>query len=97
MLATEEGGLDRPVYPKYRPNHNFGDANNLAMYIGQVEISEGGCINPGETKELVIRFLNARSLEEQLVPGKTWRIQHGTKLIANAEVLQVVGKIQPKK
>ena len=38
LLPTEEGGRHTPVTAKFKPNHNFGDTENLVFYIGQIEL-----------------------------------------------------------
>jgi elongation factor Tu len=89
VLAAADGGRRRPFTAKYRPNHNFGGAENRNFFIGQVEVPEGEWIYPGETRELTITFLNALDLREQLTPGRQWRIQEGSRLVATAELLSL--------
>ena len=90
LLPTEQGGKSNPVGCRYRPNHNFGDAENRHFFIGQVELREGELLHPGETKDLLIRFFDVRGLREMLVPGAKWRIQEGSMLVATAEVIAVL-------
>ena len=88
MLSAAEGGRSQPFYKNYRPNHNFGDASNRGMYIGQVELQERNQLGPGEECEAIVRFINGVGLREQLVPGRIWRIQEGMKLVGTAEMLR---------
>jgi translation elongation factor EF-Tu-like GTPase len=90
MLTEVEGGRRAPVRARYRPNHNFGGPENRHFFIGQVEIPEGELLNPGETRELVITFLNVGGLVAELIPGRQWRIQEGARLVAVAEVLAIL-------
>jgi len=91
VLETELGGRKGPIFDKYRPNHNFGDAENLCMYDGQIAIPDDDRIYPGETRDVWITFLNRKVLSEKLKPGRQWRIQEGPRqLVATAEVLSVV-------
>ena len=90
VLSTAEGGRQGPFKAPYRPNHNFGDADNHILYIGEVEVPEGTSIQPGEVVELMVRFLNVRGLSEKLTIGRTWQIQEGPKLVATGEVLKVL-------
>ena len=90
VVKTEDGGRTGAFTQKYRPNHNFGSAENREFFIGQVEIPEGVWISPGETHDLVITFLNVQGLAKNLKIGRHWRIQEGSKLVANAEVLSVI-------
>ncbi len=89
VLATADGGRSGPFTARYRPNHNFGGAENRHFFIGQVEVPEGEWVHPGETRELTITFLNVAGLQEQLTSGKRWRIQEGSRLIATAELLSL--------
>lgn len=92
LVPTNEGGRKSPILDKLRPNHNFGDADNRSMYIGQIELGEGQSLAPGESRQVIVRFLNVRGLREQLTVGRVWRIQEGMKLIGTAEVLSVENK-----
>jgi translation elongation factor EF-Tu-like GTPase len=91
VLATADGGRSVPFTAKYRPNHNFGGADdNRHFFIGQVEVPEGEWVYPGETRELTITFINVAGLREQLTPGRRWRLQEGWRLIATAELLSLL-------
>lgn len=79
-----------PFTARFRPNHNFGAAEDRVFYIGQIEVPEGTWVHPGDTRELEITFLNVRGLAELLIPGRTWRIQEGPRQVATGEVLAVL-------
>jgi len=89
VLSSESGGRSRPFIHPYRPNHNFGKPDSREFYIGQIELPEGEEVFPGETRELVVKFLSGRGLRELLHVGREWRIQEGAKLVAIARVLEV--------
>ena len=91
FLTTENGGLKMPIRPLFRPNHNFGAPDERVFYIGQVEIPQGTQIQPGQTCDLTVTFLNVRGLAEQLQLGRSWRIQAGPTLVAIAQVLSIQG------
>ncbi len=90
VVSTEDGGRKGPFTKHYRPNHNFGDTENRAFYIGQIEVADGDWVYPGETRDLEITFLNVGDLINLLKVGRTWRIQEGQKHVASAEVLQML-------
>jgi translation elongation factor EF-Tu-like GTPase len=90
LLSTNDGGKTRPVSTRYRPNHNFGDSSNRTFYIGQFEVPEDRLIQPGETAEIVIAFLNVVGVADLLQVGRKWRIQEGGMLVGEAEVLSVL-------
>lgn len=90
VLAAADGGRTTPFTANYRPNHNFGAADNRHYFIGQVEVPEGEWIHPGETRDLAITFMNVPGLREQLTTGRRWRIQEGARLVATAELLSLL-------
>jgi elongation factor Tu len=90
VVPTEQGGRKGPFATNFRPNHNFGGPDDRIFYIGQIEVPEGAWVHPGETRDLLITFLNVRGLADLLQVGRTWRIQEGGRLIANAEVLSLL-------
>lgn len=89
LLATDQGGKERPITKNYRPNHNFGSPDNRNMFIGQVELEEGEFLYPGQTRNLVVTFLNVRGLRKNLTIGAEWRIQEGLRLVGFGVVKRV--------
>ena len=89
VLPREQGGRQGPFTTSYRPNHNFGGPDDRIFYIGQVEVPQGAWVHPGETRDLVIAFLNVRGISDLLQVGRTWRIQEGSRHVATGEVLAV--------
>lgn len=92
FLSTEAGGRSGPCWGVYRPNHNFGGPDDRQFYIGQVQVPEGEVVQSGETRNLEVWFLNGPSLSQLLQVGRQWRVQEGKKLVANAEILEVLRK-----
>jgi hypothetical protein len=64
--------------------------DNRVFYIGQIEIPEGTELRPGEVRDLVVEFFNVRGIADLAKVGAEWRIQEGPKLVANAEVLELI-------
>lgn len=90
FLSTEEGGRNAGVLSGYRPNHNFGLPDGREFYIGQVDFELGQMIQPGESREVSICFIQGPGLIDKLQLGQTWRIQEGPKLVAIGEVLEIM-------
>jgi hypothetical protein len=86
-MHTSRDGL------RWRPNHNFEPPDGRAFYIGQVESSSGEAIQPGESREVGIRFIDGPGLRESLAPGHGWRLQEGPTLVAIAKVIEILGEI----
>ena len=92
VLRTEDGGRQTAFKGGYRPNHNFGAAEDRVFYVGQVEAPEGTWVSPGETRDLVVTFLNVRGLGALLTVGRKWRIQEGPTHVATGEVLALLSE-----
>lgn len=91
LVKTEEGGRHTPVVGgiPFRPNHNFGNAENRNFYIGQINFKKDDVVKPGEERTVEIVFLNVKGLKELLRIGTEWRIQEGPTLIAMGEALKI--------
>ena len=76
----------------WRPNHNFGAQEDRVFYIGQVEFDQPGTIEIGQTRDVLVRFMDGPGLKEQLLPGRSWRVQEGLTLVATARVIEVLGE-----
>ncbi len=86
VLPAPEGG--HPIRTGARPNHNFGTASNREFYIGQIELDCGEEIAAGESGEIYVRFLSGPGLRDLLTIGRSWRLQAGARLIAEATITQ---------
>ena len=91
LLPSAESGRTVPIRGSYRPNHNFGTADNREMDIGFLEFKEGEMLRPGESTELEITLWPRPGLRETVQPGREWRIQEGGHLVAVGTVLEVLG------
>jgi translation elongation factor EF-Tu-like GTPase len=92
MLSRDQGGRATGIRSGYRPNHNFGGAENRQFYIGQVDLGSREFLNPGDSQEVLIEFLHGPGIEEAVKAGATWRIQEGPQLIAVGTVIEVLGE-----
>ena len=90
LLPGTSHGRRSNSHVRWRPNHNFGAPDGRDFYIGQVEFDDAGAIEPGQTRNVMVRFLDGPGLTEQLVPGRSWRIQEGSVLVATATVIEVI-------
>lgn len=92
MLPPDQGGRTTAIRSGYRPNHNFGDAENRRFYIGEVDLGSREFLHPGDSHEVRIEFLHGPGIEEAVNAGATWRIQEGAKLVAIGTVLELLGE-----
>jgi hypothetical protein len=60
------------------------------MTIGFIELPEGKELHPGESIELPVLFWKWPGIDEQIFPGREWRIQEGPKLVGMGTVLEVL-------
>jgi hypothetical protein len=88
MRCRDGGGRDVPGNLSYRPNHNFGSAENRSFYIGQIDLPPEG-LRVGESHVLQVTFLSGPGLQELLQVGRQRRIQEGARFVATAEILEV--------
>lgn len=91
LISTEDGGREIPItgLARFRPNHNFGNKNNRAFYIGEISFDKNDLILPGDERTVDISFLNVIGLNDKIKKDVTWRIQEGPKLIAIGTILEI--------
>lgn len=90
LRRTEDGGRHIGIISGYRPNHVFEyDSNGqlLNTFIGDIIFEGKGTIEPGETRDVMVRFLINQPIEKYLVKGKKWSLHEGPILIGEAEIL----------
>ncbi len=59
--TAEQGGRSVPIRNGYRPNHFFDllESNEImSAYVGDLKFDDPQPIYPGETKMVMVRFLN---------------------------------------
>lgn len=80
MKATEEGGRKSGFISGYRPNHIFEltpDLKNMQTYIGDIRFEGEELFKPGESKTVIVRFLNVPPIEKYIKIGQRWLINEG--------------------
>lgn len=85
-----------PVYSGYRPNHNFGSADDAEMYIGAMEFQPRLAVYPGDSVESIVSFLLTQDFVAKIQVGTEWRIQEGKRLVAIAKVDAVMSTEKKK-
>ncbi len=92
LIDTEKGGRKAPVTARYSPNHNFADEENKIFYIGNIEFEEGEWLYPGESKNLIVNFMNVQGLRELLIINRKWRIQEASHLVGYGIIKRIINK-----
>ena len=90
LKSTEEGGRQTGFISGYRPNHVFEYNDNgqlLQTYIGDIIFEGTPTIEPGEEREVTVRFLMNQPIERYLDRGRIWWIHEGAKQIGQAEII----------
>jgi len=90
LRRTEDGGRQTGIISGYRPNHVFEydrTGKLLNTFIGDIIFEEQRTIEPGETKEVTVRFLINQPIEKYLDKGQKWWLHEGERLIGEAEIL----------
>jgi translation elongation factor EF-Tu-like GTPase len=89
LYPTENGGRETGIKTGYRPNHVFyykkDSSELLDTYIGQIDF-EKEWVLPGETVEVIVRFLKDGNIEELLTNGRIWWIHEGARAIGKAQI-----------
>ena len=90
LNTTEEGGRQTGIISGYRLNHVFEYNDNgqlLQTYIGDIIFEGKPTIDPGEEREVTVRFLINQPIEKYLEKGRIWWIHEGPRQIGRAEII----------
>ena len=90
LKRTEDGGRQTGLISGYRPNHVFeydSDSQLLNTFIGDIIFEGQRTIEPGETREVTVRFLINQPVEKYLYKGRKWWLHEGARCIGEAEIL----------
>lgn len=90
MKKTEDGGRQIGFVSGYRPNHVFeyNDKGQLLQtYIGDIIFEGQERIEPGETKNVTVRFLINQPIEKYFEKGRKWWIHEGERVVGEAEII----------
>jgi hypothetical protein len=60
------------------------------MAMGEIELSEGQTLNPGESADVFITFWLGQRMKGVILPGREWTIQEGEQVVGHGEVLDVL-------
>ncbi|PZR09696.1 MAG: hypothetical protein DI539_21820 [Flavobacterium psychrophilum] len=90
LKPTKKGGRSIGIMSGYRPNHVFEypkEGQPLQTYIGDIVFEKDSIIEPGETKEVTVRFLINQPIEKYLEKGRKWWIYEGGLVIGEARII----------
>ena len=90
LKTTEEGGRQTGFISGYRPNHVFEYRENgqlLQTYIGDIIFEGKQLFEPGEEREVKVRFLLNQPIEKYINKGRIWWIHEGPKQIGQLEII----------
>lgn len=90
IRKTEDGGRQTGFISGYRPNHVFEYGKNgelIETFIGDIVFEDQMTIEPGEEKEVTVRFLSNQPIEKYLNKRQVWWIHEEPNLIGEGEVL----------
>jgi len=89
LVTTEQGGRKTGIASGYRPNHVFEYQTNGQFkyaYMGDIQFEQVERILPGETKEVLVRFLSRQPIDEYMDIGRKWWIHEGPIKIGEAKI-----------
>ncbi|ASS49697.1 MAG: hypothetical protein A3D31_08955 [Candidatus Fluviicola riflensis] len=90
LLTTEAGGRKSGFISGYRPNHVFEyntERELLMAYIGDIHFEGKSSIEPGEEREVIVRFLLSQPIEKHLSKGCLWWIHEGSRVVGQCELI----------
>ena len=90
LKTTEEGGRKTGFISGFRPNHVFEYNDNGQLFhtfIGDIIFEGKPTIEPGEEREVTVRFLINQPIEKYLDKGRIWWIHEGSRQIGQAEII----------
>jgi hypothetical protein len=90
LKTTEEGGRKTGFISGYRPNHVFEydkEGKLVQTFIGDIIFEGQSTIEPGETKDVIVRFLLNQPIEKYLNKGQIWWIHEAGKVIGEAKII----------
>lgn len=91
MKPAHENGRETGFTSGFRPNHVFEYRENqpLNTFIGDIQFEHSELFMPGESHEVIVRFLFHQPIEQYLNVGRKWWIHEGENIIGEAEVLEI--------
>ena len=90
MKPTEDGGRLNGFTNGYRPTHVFeytDQGHPLRAYIGDIIFEWQPTIEPGEIKEVTVRFLINQPIEKYLDKRRKWWIHDGGRIVGEAQII----------
>lgn len=90
LKTTAEGGRKTGFISGYRPNHVFEyaeDGRVLQTYIGDIQFDGKPTVDPGEVREVTVRFLLSQPIEKYIEKGRVWWLHEGGRQIGQAEII----------
>lgn len=92
LFSTDKSGRKTRIKSAYRPNHVFEYRTNGQFkyaYIGDIQFDQKEWIMPGETQEVLVRFLSRQPIDKYLNIGRKWWIHEGPNKIGEAEIIEI--------
>lgn len=90
LKTSEEGGRQTGFISGFRPNHVFEYDDNeqiLQTFIGDIIFEDKPTFDPGEEREVTVRFLINQPIEKYLNKGQIWWIHEGQNQIGHVEII----------
>jgi hypothetical protein len=93
MLPATKGGRASPIYPRgvaagshYMPHFRVGETGE---YLGVAFVGGPECLSPGESAIVTVTLFYAGRVDySQLVPGASFSVLEGNRVVAHGEVLR---------
>jgi translation elongation factor EF-Tu-like GTPase len=93
MKTAQEGGRTTGFFSGYRPIHVFEppkDGQLIVGHGGDIRFEGRELIEPGETAEVIVRFLRTPTVVKYVNVGQKWLICEGARPLGFGEILEVI-------
>ncbi len=87
LLPTENGGRKNSIYNNFKPNFSF---HTKRIYCGEIKLNNKEELKPGESAEVIIRLLPARTIPKNLTINDSFIISEGAKVIGTGVIKELM-------
>ena len=93
MKTAEEGGRNNGFASGYRPLFVFEaptDGKPVNGHGGDIHFEGKKIIEPGETAEVIVRFLRTPTVLKYINIGQKWILSEGSRPLGFDEILEII-------
>lgn len=92
LLRAEDGGRKSGIKSGYRPDHIFEYQSNGQFkysFSGDIQFKHIELIMPGETQDVLVRFLSKQPIDQYMNINRVWWLHEGLTKIGEATINKI--------